>query len=195
MPEEYAVNFTLIDGIHTFAKTTPTNKYYPEKNFAGFEFMIPAFNFDLDFPAGVFYRMVLTAKEDIADTKESVVNMNSLLTSLDTVDWRLREGCGALGCRPRTDQAPQSASARSLTFVPVGPVTTRESAADSAVYESLSARTLSMSIPRPRSSSAVPPSTISPAASVGPSVPSEPTEATTVLSNPAMPRAADSASS
>ena len=86
MPEEYAANFTLIDGIHTFAKTTPTNKYYPEKNFAGFEFMIPAFNFDLDFPAGVFYRMVLTAKEDIADTKESVVNMNSLLTSLDTVD-------------------------------------------------------------------------------------------------------------
>ena len=88
-----------------------------------------------------------------------------------------------------------STMARSLTFVPVAPVTMRPSTFSSAWYESLSCSTSAVRRPSARSFYSVSPSTRPPAASVGPSVPSEPKEKTAVSFRPEMPGAAASASS
>ena len=90
---------------------------------------------------------------------------------------------------------PIKSTERSFTFVPVAPVRIRPPQASSAWYESLLCSVRKMLMPFSSSSCFVLPSTYPPAASVGPSVPSEPTEKTHTFGMPAMFSAAARASS
>src|SRR5512145_1655831 len=71
-------------------------------------------------------------------------------------------------------------SATSVTFVPVGPVTTRSERAPKNGYESLRARCSTGESPAARARAQVAPSAKAPAASVGPSTPSVPAERTAI---------------
>ena len=75
---------------------------------------------------------------------------------------------------------------RSLTFVPVGPVIIRLSTAFNALYASLSFSTFATSMFFSFNCVAVSPVTIPPAASVGPSVPSDPKLNTQVFLHPSI---------
>ena len=93
------------------------------------------------------------------------------------------------------DSGYTSATYRSLTFVPVGPVTIRQSAAARALYESFLSRLSYGSMPFDSICVLVLPSTHPPAASVGPSVPSEPRANITILFLPEILRDAERANS
>lgn len=75
------------DLVHTIAKTTPSNSYFPDVSFAGIEMMTSRFDYRWSMPAGVFYKLVLTAKESITqEDLKSAINLNAVINALSTVD-------------------------------------------------------------------------------------------------------------
>src|SRR5215217_8234590 len=107
---------------------------------------------------------------------------------------------GTLGGRTQAPwkplQGPETSATRtSLTLVPVGPVTSRAPPTASAAYESLFASASSGSRPAPLIFCAVFPSTIPPAASVEPSLPSVSAENAAQPSTPSSSTASASTNS
>lgn len=75
------------DMVHTIAETTPSNTYFPDVSFAGIEMMTSRFDYRWSMPAGVFYELVLTAKESITQEDfKSAINLNAVINALSTVD-------------------------------------------------------------------------------------------------------------
>lgn len=88
IPSEYLAAMEGYESdLQEIAKTTKTNEFFPNISFAGIEMMVAMFRFSWSMPAGVVYKLVLTAKESITqEDLKSAINLNAVINALSTVD-------------------------------------------------------------------------------------------------------------
>ena len=86
IPADYLNSMTgYSDMVHTIAKTTKTNAYFPGVNFAGIEMATANMNYRWAMPEGDMFKLVLRAKADVTDSTSSI-NLNAVLNALHVTD-------------------------------------------------------------------------------------------------------------